>query len=362
MLNKLWFTVTAVKNDLYLMKMDFSKMFFLKNAYDAIVKKLYGKFNGKFFTYVSVPGSYIALFFLLLKKKKKQIIILPANAIGDCLYTFSFLEVLNRHVLQDHFQMVIYVSDRYKKILETYPVSLSNVVYLKHLGIKHLLLLMLSTSSLAPKSVIIAAQNYIYASYPMSYGRYIPKEIIGARNKLSYALRVPTNPILYHNLPKSNISAIKNFETGKERICIVNPYSSSMIFSGRLYKKICEMLKRKGFLVYTNVCGSQKAIEGTNPLHCSLEELYSIACDIPLIVSVRSGILDFLIPSGVNMFVIYETWKDKHNMVDPKVFATHYSLKEWLPKGMIQEIYMGAKSENEKILAELCSFLGKLGI
>lgn len=337
-------------------------MLFMKTAYDAIIKKLYGKFNGKLFTYVSIPGSYITLFFLLWKKKKQQIIVLPANAIGDCLYIFSFLEVLNRRVLQDHLQMVIYVSDRYKKILATYPVPLNNVVYLKHLGIKHLLLLMLSTSSLAPKSVIIAAQNDIYASYPMSYGEYIPKEIIGARNKLSYALRVPNNPILYHNLPKLSVSAIKNFEANKERICIVNPYSSSMTFSAILYERICEILKRKGFLVYTNVCGSQKAIEGTIPLRCSIEELYSIACDIPLIVSVRSGILDFLIPSGINMFVIYETWKDKYNMVDPKVFATHYSLKEWQPKGSVQEIHMDTRTDDEKILAELCSFLKKLSI
>ena len=62
------------------------------------------------------------------------------------------------------------------------------------------------------------------------------------------------------------------------------------------------------------------------------------------------------------MFVIYETWKDKYNMVDPKVFATHYSLKEWQPKGSVQEIHMDARTDDEKILAELCSFLKKLSI
>jgi len=337
-------------------------MIFLKKACDILIKKLYGKFDGKLFTYASVPGSYIALSYLLLIKKKDQIILLPANAIGDCLYVFSFLESLNNYSNRTNSQLMVYVSERYREIVKTYAFPSEKIVFLKHLGFKHLLLLMLSTSSLAPKSITFAAQRRIFAASPISYGRYIPESIVGARNKLSYALNIPVEPISYHRLPKVKVSAIDEFETKKRKICVINPYSSSMVFSEKLYQKICDKLKKNGFFVYSNVCGSQKEIEGTNPLRCSIEELYSIACDVPLVISVRSGILDYLIPSGVNMFVIYETWKDSFNMINPKIFAKHYSLKEWHSKGKVYEAYLDNECENDKILNEFDVYLKTLNL
>ena len=115
-------------------------MIFLKKAYDFLIKKLYGKFNGKLFTYASVPGSYVALAYLLLKKKKNQIIVLPANAIGDCIYVFSFLENLSLYAEKTNSQLIVCASDRYKGMLETYdfPQGLSFFDYLKQHTIRWL--------------------------------------------------------------------------------------------------------------------------------------------------------------------------------------------------------------------------------
>lgn len=334
-------------------------MIFLNKVYNILVKKLYGKFDGKLFTYASVPGSYIALIYLLLKKKKKQIILLPANAIGDCLYVFSFLESLNKFSSQTNTPMLIYASDRYKELLKTYSLPLKNVVFIKHLGFKHLLLLMLSASIRSQKQVVMAARRRVFASVPRCYGDFIPKEIVGTRNQLSYLLKVPTTPISYHHPFKIDVSAIGDFSERRDRICVVNPYSCSMSFSQTLYEKICSKLKKIGFIVYTNVCGTQKEISGTRALRCSVNELFSIASEIPLVVSVRSGILDFLIPSSVNMFVIYETWGSHFNTSDPKYIADHYSLKEWCPKGHIYEAYMEKENDDVKILDEFDKYLKK---
>lgn len=335
---------------------------FVKAIYNAIIKKFYGKFNGKLFSYVSIPGSYVALAYLLLKKKKNQIIILPANAIGDCIYVFSFLGNLNLYAEKTNSQLIVYASDRYKQLLNTYDLSLKNVVFVKHLGFKHLLLLMLSASIRTQKQVAMAARKQIFAAVPRCYGDYIPKEIVGVRNQLSYLFQVPVTPISYHNPLKEIVSAIDDFDARKDKICIVNPYSCSMSFSQSLYEKICAKLKDCGFAVYTNVCGNQKEIYGTQALRCSIEEFYSIACVIPLIVSVRSGILDFLIPSNVNMFVIYETWGAHFNTSDPKYVADHYSLQEWHSQGNIHEAYMENEWDEDKILDEFDVYLKKLNL
>lgn len=333
----------------------------MKAIFKIFINKLYGKFNGKLFAYASIPGSWVALFYVLMKKKKNQIILLPTNAIGDTLYAMSFLDSLESYANQNHMHLFVYASDRYKTILDTYPILNKNVVFIKHLGFKHLLLLTLTAAS-APKSVVVAAKKRIYSLNPPSYGDYIPEDIKGVRNLLSYIMDVPTEPISYHSQPTVKIVSIDDFDRKKDRICIVNPYSQSMAFSESLFEKICMELKNKNFIVYTNIVGNQKEIKGTFPLRCNIEELYTIACKIPLVVSIRSGILDYLIPSNVNMYVVYETWKGAFNAVDPLNIAKHCSLKEWQPKGLVQEVYMEKESDESKILYELDEYLNKLNL
>lgn len=56
--------------------------------------------------------------------------------------------------------------------------------------------------------------------------------------------------------------------------------------------------------MFTNIVKDQLPIKGSKGLRCSLQELLGIAYRIPLIVSVQSGVLEFIANSHVNMFVI----------------------------------------------------------
>ena len=152
-------------------------------------------------------------------------------------------------------------------------------------------------------------------------------------------------------IKNAEVKAIPNFAKIKDKVIVMNPYSKSLSeFTMALYENMCTYLIENGYIVYTNVVGSQKPIKESYELRCSIEELYMIAGKIPAIVSVRSGILDFLIPSKANMFVIYENCRGRLKKM--------YHLANWQISSVIHEIYCeNSKSENNIILNELKKFL-----
>lgn len=326
----------------------------MKKIFEIIIKKFYGRFNGKLFSLVAIPCSYLALLYLLLKKKRGQIIILPTTAIGDTLYILSFW--LQLYDISKQGKIQIYISNRYKKVTETFSPQIKGVEYLKHSSLKLWFLLTLSAGLYNSGAIKIAKKCNIYSAIPRVYASWLKGvNLNGTRNQLSHILNIPLTPIVCHNLSKVPVQAIDDFQNIKSKICVMNPFSYSMKSSGSLYEKIAEELSNQGFIVYTNVIGSQKAVRGTLSLEVDLEELFSIACEIPLIVSVRSGILDFLIPSKINMFVIYDEWNTRH------VQNVDYSIEEWKPQGKVCEISIKVESE-DIVMQRLKDFLYELTV
>ena len=331
----------------------------VKSVYSYIIKKLYGRFNGKLFPVIAYFGCYFVFAFLLLVKKRNQIILAPTSAIGDTLYIFSFLNSLGKWAEEKKKKILFFSSDRYRDIIETYekPNERINVVYLKHLGLVHLLLQMIGgckDHSLLNK---FSRKCGIFAPIPNIYKDYFAQTCRpqGSRRQLAYILGVPLTPISLHNLPVVPIKSIADFEKNKDKICIINPYSYSMYTSLPLFEKLAKELKKKGYVVYTNVVKGQKVVEGTFELNCDLRELYSISKQIPLIVSLRSGILDYLIPSSINMFVVYNKWKVSF------IQDEDYSLDEWQPKGFVCEAHSNNMSDDE-IVEKFQKFLHDLEV
>lgn len=312
------------------------------------------------YPYLSVPGSYIVLLYLLTKKKKNQIFFLPTSALGDFVYVLSFWPLIEKKY-QDK-ELVMFASERYKRIIDCNEVN-AKIVYLKHLGMKHLFLFMLSYCPHSPHSVFIALRKNIIPCVAISHKKEMERlGIIGTRNQLAHVFGVPVAPIFHHKVPIKEVHSIPDFERNKNRICIINPYSTSMDYSVSLYEKICKELCSRGFIVYTNVVGEQKEIKGSHPLQCDIEELYSIASQIPLFVSVRSGILDFLTPSNVRMFVIYEMHYTSFNGSNPKEIARNYSLREWCSGETVCEIFWDNHDDENKVLLDFQRFLRELEV
>lgn len=139
--------------------------------------------------------------------------------------------------------------------------------------------------------------------------------------------------ITYHNLlPAKVVTHISDFESSCKRIVLFNLDSNSYRLSDdeKLYfGRIADYLIRNGYIVYCNLVGEQLPLDGTLPLRCDLHEFLAIAHQVPLIVSVRSGILDLLAPTNINMFISYS-----HNSLR----RTIYSMANWGCGGQYKEV------------------------
>lgn len=307
----------------------------------------------KIFYLISFPCSYIALVALLCVKRKNEVFVLFNMALGDFIYSLSFWENLRKKYINK--KIVFVVSDKFKPIIETLEIQPDRIIYLIHNSIKHMIVECLC---LPPKEINvgdIAFKHDILYALAFACKKAKKDKYSGNRKLLSKALEVEEKPITYPKINNISITSILNFDKNKKRICILNPYSTSMNFSIGLYENICQNLLNRGYIVYTNIVGSQQEIKGSKPLQCSIYELYNIARKIPLIISIRSGILDFIISSGINMFVLYEI-----NSSQEEQIANHYSLSEWGPHGKLEEIILTPNNEID-IISKLNSFLDTLG-
>lgn len=307
--------------------------------------------NSNFSRYVCNVLAWITVLVILLKKKKKDHVFLINMALGDSLYSLSFIQnIINSYGAEN---VVIVTSNRYKPVVQSFKFGIRQV-FLSHMGVRHFFVQCLCFPPEKSRISFFAYKMKIYPAltYPC---RWLKTGEKGNRKLLSKLYGVSVMPIIYHQIPEQTITSIKNFDQEYKKICIINPYSNSMNNSVCVYEMIADVLRKKGYVVYTNVVGNQKPVKGTLPLFCSVYELYSIASKIPLIVSVRSGILDFLIPSKINMFVVYELrdWEDFW-------IHDHFSLSEWHPEGTIEETVLKNDGDEIQVVTQFESFLYRL--
>ncbi len=128
--------------------------------------------------------------------------------------------------------------------------------------------------------------------------------------------------------PPQQLLATENFD----RTVVLNPYSNSTHYPAekrRVLENLAAKLRELGYTVYTNTVKDQLPVRGTRELRCSLAQMYDLAGRIPLVISVRSGLLDYLVPSGANIYAIYFK-----NGITPALF----NLAAWGCSGKIREV------------------------
>ena len=108
-----------------------------------------------------------------------------------------------------------------------------------------------------------------------------------------------------------------------------------------IYKKIAKILRQSGYIPYVNLVEGQEGIEQCEELYCSIEELYEISKCIAGIVSVRSGILDLLVNTGIPIFALYCNCTPK--------FRKIYNLNAWKGKKQAVEVIVTHNNDDEVI-------------
>ena len=96
-----------------------------------------------------------------------------------------------------------------------------------------------------------------------------------------------------------------------DRTAVLMPVAHSIeLLDNQFWKRLAMRLKDAGLYVYTNVAPGESVIPGTEALEVTPNELYYLCKRIKCVIGLRSGIMDFLIYSGVKIFdiVYYHSW------------------------------------------------------
>lgn len=265
--------------------------------------------------------------YLLSIKKDDEIFLCVSTYIGDCIFSLSYMNAV--HAKWPNKKIVVYVNGK-QPIIKSYPYIDEVRPILS--GEKQQEFNAFIQSSLVSEK---GFKSDVYSVNPffLHYSKH-------AKNKTAlyviknHIFQLPKSAVFqYHSFVENNVSSpIPDFDKKKNRIAVLNPYSNSLNrFTASYYEKIAEILKQQGYLVYTNTIKDQTPIKGTEKLNCSLPELYFICTKIPLIVSIRSGVLDYLAPTNINMFVLYE-------LNGFNFFYKCNDLNQWKTRGKIEQI------------------------
>ena len=124
------------------------------------------------------------------------------------------------------------------------------------------------------------------------------------------------------------IEGIEEKRLSKERYVIISPYAGSMNpIEEKSWISIISELNKRNYSVYCNVTPEQQPIDGSIPLTCSLEDLYNYCKNAEMFIGLRSGVMDFIISSGITIIAIYNG-----------KYQNLYSLKAWEQNNKIVEI------------------------
>ena len=268
-----------------------------------------------------------AIKFFIKDKNEPYAIFLCLSGIGDTVQDLAYINELKK---ENNVTTYVYASEKLKDVVSSYD-GIDNLILYK---VNDKTCSLIRNITLFPHIAKKLLEHHIYTFFEFH------KFNEGEENKAIYdvlyqnskeILKLKSNTIIYPKVRDIDVTSIKSFESG-QKIALLNPYSNSMaVKDERVFINIAKQLKEKNYIIYTNITPNQKPVDGTIGLTCSLEELYNISKQADLIVSIRSGVLDYIVSSDINMFVIYQC--------SPSFFE-RFHMTNWKRKGVIKEFYI----------------------
>ena len=268
---------------------------------------------------------------LLSEKKDNEAFLITSYQIGDMIYALAYVEALKRRLEVENKNLIIYLADNRKNFLSLYDIDIETRFwdhndmkvkkYMQHLN-------------LSPRYVAKGLKHDIYTAIaPCILKDYQTNKRDCLAIIRDNMYRVSHPQIVYPKLPGVKIESIPDFESIKGRVAVLNQYSNALKDRLEVFDEISEYLISKGYIVYSNVINDQIPSKGSKPLTCGILEFYEICNYVPLVVSIRSGIIDFCISANTRFFVIYPDRRRGDGFFDV------YTLKAWQTKNVIEEIF-----------------------
>ncbi len=250
----------------------------------------------------NVLAFFKAPFFLLkiirIRRKDEVLIAIPPK-FGDMVYGMMFAK---QYKVETGKKIAVFCSERYKKYVENYSCVDRIVTYKGTSGEKYAYFHAVGIGYFFKRSHF-GNGKIIYAAPPPYFFKnknvvdIYTEDIFKLKNKNCELLNIKTD---------IKIKSIENFEENKNRIVVLNSFSDSYVKEcSSFFKKIAEILNSKGYLIYSNVVGDQKPVENTIALRCPIEELYFVCQKAKAFITVRSGVLDFVLATKCQKLIIY---------------------------------------------------------
>lgn len=293
-----------------------------------------------YFSRDSIDG-ISGLRFLRKNKGKDEKLLVLTDLIGDSVYGLSYVEEIKKKYSDK--RIVVIGNEKYSKLIRSYN-GIDRFVLLPGRQGRYLkigaFLRCTWLSYIALKEDIINTDPYLYKDLRKK-----------TNNDAFYLLKtqifhIPEDSkISYHGIGSNTAQTVHD-----KKVAVINPYSISVkIIDFAIFELIAKVLRENNYKVYTNVVGNQEVIAGTEKLECDIYKLFDIASNSSLIVSARSGILDFLAPSGINMFIIYAN--------TTREFYEMYHIDKWRCGGKYKEYFVENKIDKDDIMSEFIKFM-----
>ena len=231
-------------------------------------------------------------------KHDDEIFIVLAPKFGDLIYGMMYARELKKERGK---KLAVLCPEQFAKFVESYGCvdRIITVPNTKKYANKHFLLLGMRHTFLRDK------YKYSDLVYTLPQEKYYKGLMINEIYR-DYIFCIDHDNKQFLDLPETKVTAIQNFEEIKDRIIVMNPYAKSHAKNCvKILQPVADMLVKEGFVVYTNVIGDQKVLDGTLPLKCSIEELFEICKHIHGLVSIRSGLVDFCLNTKCKKVVVY---------------------------------------------------------
>lgn len=231
------------------------------------------------------------------KENKDNVLIISADkGIGDLCILFAYLPEYLRSKGKTSFKIILPNNTHTATLTKQFGLGEDTVILIDGKKKKmfdesiHKIFFRLMTEKLRNEGVLIMGSTEFHA------GRLLYK--IPSFNFLDlYKYGVfglsDDAPIRYPEVEKP-----ANLQKLQDPYIILNPYSYSSKIPLSFFSDLADKLKSMGYSVYSNCAPGQKPIEGTIPLTVSIEELYHLSKDAECIISVRSGILDYVVSNA----------------------------------------------------------------
>lgn len=126
------------------------------------------------------------------------------------------------------------------------------------------------------------------------------------------------------------------------------------------WNNLAQNLKELGFDLYVNITNSKNIIEGCKHSDLNLQEIFYLAQKAKAIISLRSGLSEFLVPTETPNISIYTNFKKKAISVDK--ILSGFSIKKHPDafKYNIEEINAEIYNSPNKLVNEILNILNKI--